>query len=117
VVWVGLNCGSVIFDAAKKDCLDSISCGYVSYGRSIATTKTLMSVGGRSRDGPRKGRRSAARSVGHMSPGTHQLLNMCWEYLSPQERVSTATAYPIMWDYVGLRSHAAKRLCFPHDDQ
>jgi hypothetical protein len=48
----GLNSGSVVVDAAKKDCLDSILCGYVSYGRSVATTKKLVSVGGRSRDGP-----------------------------------------------------------------
>jgi hypothetical protein len=32
----GLNSGSVVVDAAKKDCLDSVSCGYVSYGRSVA---------------------------------------------------------------------------------
>jgi hypothetical protein len=30
-----LNSGSVVVDAAKKDCLDSVSCGYVSYGRSV----------------------------------------------------------------------------------
>jgi hypothetical protein len=34
---------------------------------------------------PRFGRRSAARSVEHTSPGTHQLLHMCWEFLSPPE--------------------------------
>jgi hypothetical protein len=103
----GLNSGSVVVDAATKDCLDSVSCGYVSYGRSIATTKKLVSVGGRSRDGPCFGRRSAVRSVGHTSPGTHQLLHMCWEYLSPQERVSMATAYPIMWwDYARMRRDA-----------
>jgi hypothetical protein len=102
----GLNSGSVVVDAATKDCLDSVSCGYVSYGRSIATTKKVVSVGGRLRDGPRFGRRSAVRSVGHTSPGTHQLLHMCWEYLSPQERVSMATAYPIMWDYARMRRDA-----------
>jgi hypothetical protein len=42
---------SVIVDAAKKDCDDSISCGYVSYGRSVAPTKKLTSVGGRSGKG------------------------------------------------------------------
>jgi hypothetical protein len=47
-----LNSGSVVVDAATKDCLDSVSCGYVSYGCSVATTKKLASVGGRSRDGP-----------------------------------------------------------------
>jgi hypothetical protein len=48
----GLNSGGVVVDAAKKDCLDSVSCGYVFYGRSVATTKKLASVGGRSCDGP-----------------------------------------------------------------
>jgi hypothetical protein len=48
----GLNSGSVVVDAATKDCLDSVSCRYVSYGRSVATTKKLASVGGRSCDGP-----------------------------------------------------------------
>jgi hypothetical protein len=32
----GLNSGSVFVDAAKKDSLDSASCGCVSYGRSVA---------------------------------------------------------------------------------
>jgi hypothetical protein len=48
----GLNSGSVVVDAAMKDCLDSVSCSYVSNGRSIAATKKLVSVGGHSRDGP-----------------------------------------------------------------
>jgi hypothetical protein len=48
----GLNSGSVVVDAAKNDCLDSVSCGYVSYGRSVATTKLASVVGGPSSDGP-----------------------------------------------------------------
>jgi hypothetical protein len=42
--------GSVVVDAAKKDCLDSVSCGFVSYGRSVAQAK-LASMGGPSCDG------------------------------------------------------------------
>jgi hypothetical protein len=47
----GLISCSVIVDAAKKDCLDSVSCGYESCGRSVAQAK-LASVGGPSCDGP-----------------------------------------------------------------
>jgi hypothetical protein len=36
----GLNSGSVVVDAAKKDSLDSASCGYVSYGCSVALLAT-----------------------------------------------------------------------------
>jgi hypothetical protein len=42
----GLNSGSVVVDAAKNDCLDSVSCGYVLHGRSVATTKLASVVGG-----------------------------------------------------------------------
>jgi hypothetical protein len=40
-VWEGLNSGSVVVDAAKKDSLDSHSCGYVSHGCSIAPAKLV----------------------------------------------------------------------------
>jgi hypothetical protein len=66
---------------------------------------------------PRFGRRSAARSVKHTSPGTHQLLHWCWEFLSPRERVvQAATAYPIMWDYARLRRDACIALS-PYDQR
>jgi hypothetical protein len=42
----GLKSGSVVVNAATNDCLDSVSCGYVSCGCSIATTK-LVSPGNR----------------------------------------------------------------------